>query len=68
MKASGKYFQSSALPTELSCHQLETIAFYEVLQAPVFIKHPENKTQRQLVHRWQMEIVSESSKPTAIRR
>jgi hypothetical protein len=68
MKASGKYFQSSALPTELSCHHPEKIAFYEVFHTSVFTKHPENKTQRQLVHRWQMEIVSEISKPTAIRR
>jgi len=39
-----------------------------VFQASVFAGRPESKTQRQLVHRRQMEILSESSKPTAIRR
>jgi hypothetical protein len=35
-----KDFQSSALPTELSCHHIEIITFNEVFQASVFVLHP----------------------------
>ena len=35
-----KDFQSSALPTELSCHHIENIAFNEVFHASVFALHP----------------------------